>query len=133
MKKTILVSLFVVLNSLNAFAGHGVERGLVQINDGGKLETIITKFLSKKLKSCSLGIKDENFTVLSVVVTEDRVDNGITDLYYEINLSYGAVKNDVITNDITVKVLDSDFDNWKDYEEKLSSEISYDRNGHCKK
>ena len=132
MKKTVLVALFSLLMSASSIAGHGVERGFVKIDDGGKLETNISKFLSKKLKSCSLGLSSEVFTVESVQVTEDRVDNGITDLYYEVSLSYDAERNDIIKNDITVKIVDSAFHNWSDYEEKLTSEISFDRNGFCK-
>ncbi len=132
MKKTSLVIFFTLFTTVNAFAGHGVERGLVKINDAGKLETIISKFISKKLKSCSLGLSNELFTVENVKITRDRVDNGITDLYYEIDLSYDAERNDVITNDITIKVLDSDFHNWRDYEEKLTFEVTADANNFCK-
>lgn len=132
MKKIGLIVGMLFLIVSNSYAGHGVERGMVEIKDQGKLESIISKFLSKHLRSCALGIQNESFTVESVKVENVRVDQGIIDTYYTIDLSYDAFRNDVISNDITVKVLDSDFDNWRDYEEKLSSEISFDRNGLCK-
>lgn len=99
--------------------------------NGQSLNPEIVKYLEKKLVVCTLDRGDEVMTVEKITVREDHVDNGITDLYYTIDITYDAVRNDQTTNDIRVNVLDSDFDNWREYEEKLSFEITYDRHKFC--
>ena len=132
MKKTFLSAMIGLIVSTNAFADHGVERGLVKIEGASSLKTEIVEFLQKKLRACVLGNNNTDFFKLEKLnVREDRVDNGIIDYYYTLDFSYDATRNDQTSNAISVKVLDSKFDNWREYEEKLSFEIAYDRHKFC--
>lgn len=91
----------------------------------------IANFLANKLTKCTLDIGNEVFYVEKIQTRNIKIDQGITDVEYTIDITYDAVRNDVLTNDIRVVVLDSDFDNYKNYEERLSLEIIYDRNNFC--
>lgn len=131
MKKLILILTISLACSVNAFAGHGVERGLVKIEDKGLLKDFVASFLAKKLSACAQGSLDEVFQVLSVVMRKHKVDNGIIDYYYDVKLAQvGATPE--LGNEIAVTVADYDYSNWEKYEEKLSSEISYDKLGFCR-
>lgn len=122
---------FTLLLSLNLYAGHGVERGSIRIDDNKNIRPEIKRFIEKQLERCTNGEKDETFNLDKLEVNEYRVDQGIIDVEYHLQFTYDAVRNDVLTNTIKVKILDSDFDNWRDYEEKLSLEITYDQNNFC--
>lgn len=95
-------------------------------------EVEIEKYLNAKLAICSLGYADESFTVTNVETRNHRVDQGIIDVYYTITLKYESVRNDVIQNGLVVEILDSDFDNWREYSEKLSFEVVKDENSFCR-
>lgn len=96
-----------------------------------ELNPEIVKYLETKLVRCTLDIGNEVFKLEKLEVVNDRVDNGIVDRYYTMEFSYDAVRNDVISNDITVKVVDSDFNNYRNYSERLTFEVVQDRNNFC--
>ena len=126
--------LLVMNFSFSAFAGNGVERGSVMIKTNSDVNSEITNYLSKKLDSC-LGMesKAENYTfvVNDVLLNRVRVDQGIVDLYYHFE---GKILdgNKIILENVRVEILDSDFHNWRNYEEKLSVESISNNINNCK-
>lgn len=90
MKKLILILTISLYYSVNAFAGHGVERGVAKLDDAGLLNGVISEYLSKRLAVCASGATNEVFNVLDVKLTRDRVDNGIIDDYYTVDLGYSV-------------------------------------------
>ena len=132
--KHIFGFLLVMNISFSAFAGNGVERGSVMIKTSSDVNSEITNYLSKKLDSC-LGMEAnaENYTfvVNDVLLNRVRIDQGIVDLYYhfEGNILDG---NKVILENVRVEILDSDFHNWRNYEEKLSVESISNNINNCK-
>nr|BDT28396.1 hypothetical protein BHI3_18620 [Bacteriovorax sp. HI3] len=123
MKKMILALVLAMTAQANAYT-------LVSNHKFGEVE--IEKYLNTKLAKCSLGYADEVFTVTNVQTREHRVDQGIIDVYYTITLKYESVRNDVIQNGLVVEILDADFDNWREYSEKLSFEVLKDENSFCR-
>ena len=126
--------LLVMNFSFSAFAGNGVERGSVMIKTNSDVNSEITNYLSKKLDSC-LGMESnaENYTfvVNDVLLNRVRVDQGIVDLYYHFE---GKILdgNKIILENVRVEILDSDFHNWRNYEEKLSVESISNNINNCK-
>jgi hypothetical protein len=116
--------------SLSSFAGNGVERGSVKIEGTKATQTEIENYLNKQLSRCSPLAENELFQVDSVSERYDHVDNGITDVYYKIQINH-LDKNRFKINNLTIEILDSDFHNWRHYEEKLSFEIINDQNNVC--
>lgn len=92
----------------------------------------VEQYLNAKLAKCSLGYADEVFTVTNVQTRNHKVDQGIIDVYYTVTLKYESVRNDIIQNDLVVEILDADFDNWREYSEKLSFEVVKDENSFCR-
>lgn len=126
MKKALMV--LVLGLSTQAFAGVNLDTSRVELNPE------ISKYLSQVLTKCSLShVGEETFAVEKMNIKKVRVDQGIVDEYYTFDISYKAFRNDEIVNSITVEVLDADFDNWREYSEKLSYEIKSDANGFCTK
>ena len=123
--------LAILFLSFNAMAGHGVERGGIKINDSKDINPEIIRFMEKNLEKCTLGDRDEEMNIEKIETNEIRVDQGIIDVEYNFVISYDAVRNDVNSNTIKVKVVDSDYDNWRNYDEKLSLDITYDQNNFC--
>lgn len=123
MKKVILALVMIISAQTQAHT-------LISNHKFGEVE--IEKFLDAKLAICSLGYADESFTVTNVETRNHRVDQGIIDVYYTITLKYESVRNDVIQNGLVVEILDSDFDNWREYSEKLSFEVVKDENSFCR-
>jgi hypothetical protein len=122
--KQFCLSILVLILSFSVFAGNGVERGSVMIKTNSDVNSEITDYLSKKLDSClDVGARTEGYTFVvdDVLLNRVRVDQGIVDLYYhfEGNIVSG---NKVILENVRVEILDSDFHNWRNYEEKLSVE-----------
>lgn len=127
MKYLVLLTL---VFSLNSFAsGNGVERGSAMINTNGVLNNEIVKYLGKQLQKCA-PYSNDSFIIKSVKEESLRVDQGIIDLYYNVDLVQKNSKGEKV-NEIHVRVLDSDFDNWRNYEEKLSIEVFKDKNNLC--
>jgi len=126
-----LLRLALLLLSFEAMAGHGVERGSIKINDSKGINSEIISFIETRLQRCTLGDRDEEMNIEKIETKEIPVDQGIIDVEYNFVISYDAVRNDVNSNTIKVKVLDSDFDNWRNYSEKLSLDITYDQNNFC--
>ncbi len=94
----------------------------------------ITNYLSKKLDSCLKADADSNqysYVVNDVLVNRVRIDQGIVDLYYhfEGNILSG---NKIILENVRIEILDSDFHNWRNYEEKLSVESISNNINNCK-
>jgi hypothetical protein len=135
MKSTIftLLAFCFLQYSDNALAGNGVERGSVMIKNSKEIDAMnpeILKFLSKKLVRCSNTIQSDYFEVSEISLRREKIDQGIIDYFYKIKLNHIS-KNAESLNRITVEILDSDFHNWRDYEEKLSLEILNDQNNQC--
>ena len=135
MKSTIfmLLTFSLIILSSTASAGNGVERGSVMIKASGEETNIspeILKFLSKKLARCSSVNRSEYFEVSEVSIRREKIDQGIIDYFYKIELNHIS-ENAESLNKVTVEILDSDFHNWRDYEEKLSLEILNDQNKQC--
>lgn len=128
--KNILILLFALTFSINSHAGNGVERGSVKIEGTSGIQTEIGEYLSKELVRCSSLNEKELFQVENLSERRDRIDNGITDIYYKIKIQH-LDKNRAIINNLTIEILDSDFHNWRHYEEKLSLEIIADQNQMC--
>jgi hypothetical protein len=126
-----LLKLSIFLISFNAFAGHGVERGNIKINDSLGINSEIISFMETKLQRCTLSDRNEEMKIEKVETKEIRVDQGIIDVEYNFVISYDVVRNDVNSNTIKVKVVDSDYDNWRNYSDKLSLDITYDQNNFC--
>lgn len=130
MKKMLL--LFCLLAySFSSLAGNGVERGSVKIEGNIQIQSEIKDYLSDELSRCSSIATTELFHVENVSERRLRVDNGITDIYYKFRIQH-LNENLEIINNLTIEILDSDFHNWRHYEEKLSFEIINDQNEMCK-
>lgn len=130
MKKLLLI-LTLSLMSAQSFAGHGVERGLVSVDDRGLLSRVISEYISKRLSSCSQGLIGEVFSVLNLKVRKDVVDNGIVDYYYTVDLGYSV--NGENMAGLEVKLIDWSLSNYDTIEQKISFEVSQDNSGLCKK
>lgn len=130
MKKLILILTISLACSMNAFAGHGVERGLVNVDDKGLLDKVISLFISKKLAACSQGVTGETFSILNLKVKKDRVDNGIIDYYYTLDLGYSVDGENMAG--LEVKLVDWSLSNYDTIDQKISFEISQDNSGLCK-
>lgn len=111
-------------------AGNGVERGRVILNHSNEMSPEISKFIEKQLGKCVVGAKTNIFNVQKVEERTDRIDQGIIDVYYNLQLSQKTETGKLI-NELEIEVLDSDFDNWRHYEEKLSLDIKSDMNKKC--
>lgn len=129
MKKLILI-LTLSLLSAQSFAGHGVERGLVKIEDGGLINREISEFMSHKLTGCASGVANEAFNVMNVKLKKDVVDNGIVDYYYTVDLGYSV--NGENMAGLEVKIIDWSLSNYDSIDQKISFEVSQDNSGLCK-
>ena len=130
MKKLILILTITLSCSMSAFAGHGVERGLVKIDNGGLLGSEITSFISRKLMACASGVANEVFNVMKVKLKKDVVDNGIVDYYYTVDLGY--LVNGENMAGLEVKIIDWSLSNYDSIDQKISFEVSQDNSGLCK-
>lgn len=113
-----------------AFAGNGVERGSVMIKGASDINPEIKSYIGKVLSKCSSNLEREHFEVEEVSTRRERIDQGIIDVFYKFKLKHIAEKN-IVLNSITIEVMDSDFHNWRNYEEKLSFEVVNDQNNSC--
>lgn len=118
------------LMSGTAFGGNGVERGSVMIKGASDINPEIKDYVGKVLSKCSSDAEREHFVVEELVTRSERVDQGIIDIFYKFKLKHIVEKN-VVVNSLTIEVLDSDFHNWRNYEEKLSYEVINDQNKRC--
>lgn len=128
--KIISVILIALTLSTTALAGNGVERGSVMIKGNKEISSDILNYLSKQLTKCSDSNTLESFSIKNLSQRNHKVDQGIIDVYYRIDLIHQDQSGKKL-NDLTIEVLDSDFDNWRQYEEKLSMEIINDQNNFC--
>ena len=128
--KIFLILALVMSFSSPLWAGNGVERGSVMINTSSEINSEIQNYLGKELRKCSDSKKKNSFSIMSISLRRHKVDQGITDLYYRIHLIHQDHAGRYL-NDLTIEVLDSDFHNWRQYEEKLSMEIINDQNNMC--
>lgn len=129
MKNLYFLLLLVTLCS-QAFAGNGVERGSIKINDNGAVIPEISEYLQKSLLKCGLKKGHNTFEIAGIDQRRDRVDQGIIDIYYQIEFNHFD-QSGLLVNHLTIELLDSDFHNWRHYEEKLSLEILNDKNQLC--
>lgn len=116
------------LSAVNA--GNGVERGKVILNNSNEINPEISKFIEKQLSKCVVGAQANVFNVKNLEERKERVDQGITDIYYSLKLLQNSESGKLI-NELEIEVLDSDFSNWRHYEEKLSLDIKSDMNKTC--
>ena len=130
MKSFLAIILLSCVLSAQAFAGNGVERGSVMIKGASDINPEIKDYVGKVLTKCSADLDKEHFEVEELSTRRLKIDNGITDIFYKFKLKHIAEKN-IILNSITIEVLDSDFHNWRNYEEKLSYEVVNDQNKRC--
>jgi len=121
--KTIIITLLALVTVSSYAATIEVQNNV--------LKSEIAEYLNKNLVRCTLDIGNEIFYVEKVQKKEIRIDQGITDVEYTIDVTYDAVRNDVLTNTVRVVLLDADFSNYKNYEERLSMKITYDQNNFC--
>lgn len=128
--KTLLSFALISLLLGNTHAGNGVERGRIIVSNNFDLKPVIANYLESKLSTCSIGLIGESFKVDSLTVKKDRVDQGIVDLYYKMDVTH-LDQNGISLNKLSVEIEDSDYSNWRRYEEKLSFEILNDENNHC--
>lgn len=129
MKKLLAVLLLLSLSS-GAFAGNGVERGSVKINDNGAVIPEISNYIAKRMEKCGIDRNQNLFEISNIDLRRHKVDQGIIDIYYQIELNHFDQSGTVV-NILTIELLDSDFHNWRHYEEKLSLEILSDQNKLC--
>ena len=129
MKKLILI-LTLSLLSAQSFAGHGVERGLVNIDDGGLVNRVISAYISKRLTACSQGVAGELFTIMNIKLKKDKVDNGVVDDYYTVDVGY-YVNGEAMAS-LEIKLIDWSISNYDTIEQKISFEVSQDHSGLCK-
>ena len=129
MKKLYFFLLLITLVS-QALAGNGVERGSVKINDKGLIIPEISEYLKKSLFKCGLETIQNTFEISKISEHRERVDQGIIDIYYQIELNH-LDQSGSLVNNITLELLDSDFHNWRHYEEKLRLEILNDQKQLC--
>lgn len=129
MKKLILI-LTLSLLSVQSFAGHGVERGLVNVDDRGLLDRVISGYISKRLAICSQGVAGEKFSVMKLEVKKHRVDTGILDVYYTIAIGYSV--NEENLGALEIKLIDWDYNNYDTLDQKIAFEVSQDHTGLCK-
>lgn len=129
MKKFILI-LTLSLLSVQSFAGHGVERGLVKVEDGGLVNREISAYISKRLAVCSQGVAGEVFSILNIKLKKDKVDNGVVDDYYTVDVGY-YVNGEAMAG-LEIKLIDWSISNYDTIEQKISFEVSQDHSGLCK-
>lgn len=127
MKYLILILTFF---STLSFAGNGVERGSVMIEGASNINPEIKRYVGKVLLKCTNDSEGDHFEVEELTTRKERIDQGIIDVFYKIKLKHIANKK-IILNSITIEILDSDFHNWRNYEEKLSYEVINDQNKRC--
>jgi hypothetical protein len=125
------LKLMIFLLSFDALASHGVERGSIKINGSGNIKPEIIRFMEYQLQKCTLGHTNDEMNIEEIQTEEIRVDQGIIDIEYNFVITYDAVRNDVNTNTIKVKLVDYDYSNWRHYEEKLTLDITFDQNNFC--
>lgn len=114
-----------------ALAGNGVERGSVMIQTKSEVSSEITNFLAKKIDSCFVTQKQNlTFVVNELTLNRVRIDQGIIDIYYQFD---GTIVNgnNVVLENVKVEILDSDFHNWRNYEEKLTIESTSNNIKNC--
>ncbi len=130
--KNVFLPLFLILTtSLNTFAGNGVERGRIVFNSSNDLNIEITNYVEGQLSRCTVGLAKGVFNLSKIEERKERIDQGITDIYYLMSIQH-LDENGNSLNQIEIEVLDSDFSNWRNYEEKLSIEFKADNNNMCK-
>lgn len=128
--KKLLAALLLLSLSSGAFAGNGVERGSVKINDNGAVIPEISNYIAKRMEKCGIDRNQNLFEISNIDLRRHKVDQGIIDIYYQIELNHFDQSGTVV-NILTIELLDSDFHNWRHYEEKLSLEILSDQNKLC--
>jgi hypothetical protein len=119
-----MITLLLTLATFSTFAAT------IELQNNS-LKPEIANFLKKELVKCTLDAGNEVFYVENIKTKSIRVDNGIVDVEYTIDITYDAVRNDVLTNTLKVVVMDYDFNNYKNYEERLTMNIVYDQNNFC--
>ena len=130
MKLLISLLLFIYIGQ-SAFAGNGVERGSVMIQTKSEVSSEITNFLAKKIDSCFVSQEQTlTFVVNELTLNRVRIDQGIIDIYYHFD---GTIVNGnkIILENVKVEILDSDFHNWRNYEEKLTIESTSNNIKNC--
>jgi hypothetical protein len=128
--KKLITFLTLSLLSVQSFAGHGVERGLVNIDDGGLVNRVISAYISKRLTACSQGVAGELFSILNIKLKKDVIDNGIVDDYYTVDVGY-SVNGEAMAG-LEIKLVEWALNNYDTIEQKISFEVSQDQSGLCK-
>lgn len=128
--KLVFSFMFFVLFVGQVSAGNGVERGRVILNNSDEMNPEISRFIEKQLGKCVVGSKANIFNIHKIEERKERVDQGIIDIYYNLKLLQNNDSGKLI-NELEIEVLDSDFNNWRHYEEKLSIDIKSDMNKTC--
>lgn len=128
--KSLSIFLLLAVTISTSFAGNGVERGRLINQSGFGLKAEIESYLHKKLKNCALESSADSFVVDSIELKKDEVDQGIVDLYYRMDITHKN-KSGRKVNDLSIELEDSDYSNWRKYEEKLSIEVLKDTNKLC--
>lgn len=127
---SILILAVFILSSSFATAGNGVERGRIINGTNVLLQPEIIKYLKSNVSACPQK-KAENLFVISNIQTKlDRVDNGIVDTYYLLQMKQIADSGNLL-GEVDIEILDSDFHNWKDYSERLSFKVINKNGNFC--
>jgi len=129
MKKTFIIASLIV--SSIAWAGNGVERGLIRLPDNAKLSSEVKDYLSRMLGQCIHQSESELFKVSHYELQLDRVDQGIIDEYHTFVIAQLSPSGEVL-NQIEMKLLDASFSNYRHYDERLSIEKLNDRQKTCR-
>jgi hypothetical protein len=126
----VFLSTLLVTFSFQIFAGNGVERGRVLMPLDSHVKQEVTSFLSKQVSICSKNFEEDTFHVTHFDLKKDEVDQGIVDHYYKFDLlQINNIGEEI--NEISIEIEDTDYSNWKVYEEKLSIQFLKDKNKLC--
>ncbi len=123
----LVLSLFL---SMTAYAGNGVERGRLINGTQNHINFEILNYINRNLIPCQANQPEHQFYITQVNEARDKIDNGITDIYYQMQLKQISSRGQLV-GQMELEILDSDFHNWKDYAEKLSFKVLNKKGNFC--
>ncbi|GAB4016583.1 MAG: hypothetical protein Fur0010_16480 [Bdellovibrio sp.] len=128
MKKVLILLSLLICHA--ASAGNGVERGRIYIPSEVKLIPEVADYIARVLVNCSSDPKTELFKVANYKLRKDRVDQGIIDEYHSFKIDQFNVAGQRI-NSIELEIVDAEFSNYRNYDERLYIEKISDEQKTC--